>query len=67
MAEELGVSGRNDLLEKLLDATPKKTVQHADVNIGAAIASGSHPSNGMIVLPCSMGRWRRLRMGWPTR
>jgi 4-hydroxy-3-polyprenylbenzoate decarboxylase len=55
VAEELGISGRNDLLEKLVGATSKKIVQHADSDIGAAIASGSHPSNGMIVLPCSMG------------
>ena len=43
LAEELGISGRNDLLEKLLGAVPTKTVQHADADIGAAIASGSHP------------------------
>ena len=55
MAEELGVSGRNGLLEKLLGAAPKKTTQHADADIGASIASGSYPSTGMIVLPCSMG------------
>ena len=55
VAEELGVHGRNDLLEKLLGATPVKTVQHTEADIGASIASGSHPSNGMIVLPCSMG------------
>jgi 4-hydroxy-3-polyprenylbenzoate decarboxylase len=55
MAEELGLSGRTGLLEKLLGHEPAKTIQHPDVNIGAAIASGSHPSNGMIVLPCSMG------------
>jgi 4-hydroxy-3-polyprenylbenzoate decarboxylase len=30
-------------------------VQHADTDIGAGIASGSYPSDGMIVLPCSMG------------
>jgi 4-hydroxy-3-polyprenylbenzoate decarboxylase len=55
LAEELGLSGRNNLLEKLLGAPPAKTVQLSDADIGAAIASGSYPSNGMIVLPCSMG------------
>jgi 4-hydroxy-3-polyprenylbenzoate decarboxylase len=55
LAEEMGLSGRNDLLGKLLGAPPAKTVQHSDADIGASIASGSYPSNGMIVLPCSMG------------
>ena len=55
IAEELRLSGRNDLLEKLLSGTPKKTRSHAEQDIGASIASGSYPSAGMIVLPCSMG------------
>lgn len=55
IAEELGISGRNDLLEKLLGAKPAKTIQLSDSDIGASIASGSHPSDGMIILPCSMG------------
>jgi 4-hydroxy-3-polyprenylbenzoate decarboxylase len=63
MAEELGVSGRNELLEKLLGAPPVKTVQHSDADIGAAIASGSHPSNGMIILPCSMGTLAAIAHG----
>lgn len=63
LAEELGVSGRVDLLEKLLGAAPKKVTQHADADIGAAIASGSHPSNGMIVLPCSMGTLAKIALG----
>jgi 4-hydroxy-3-polyprenylbenzoate decarboxylase len=63
LAEELGVSGRNDLLEKLLGAPPVKTEQHLDANIGAAIASGSHPSDGMIVLPCSMGTVAKIALG----
>jgi flavin prenyltransferase len=63
LAEELGISGRTNLLERLLDAIPKKIVQHADADIGAAIASGSHPSNGMIILPCSMGTLAAIALG----
>lgn len=63
MAEELGVSGRNGLLEKLLGAETKKTIQHADADIGAAIASGSYPSHGMIILPCSMGTLASIANG----
>ena len=55
VAEELHLSGRHELLEKLLGASQKKTRQHAVEDIGASIASGSYPSAGMIVLPCSMG------------
>ena len=63
IAEELSISGRNGLVEKLLGTEPKKTIQHTDENIGAAIASGSHPSAGMIVLPCSMGTLASIANG----
>jgi 4-hydroxy-3-polyprenylbenzoate decarboxylase len=63
VAEELGLSGRNHLLEKLLDAIPTKTIQHMDSDIGAAVASGSYPSDGMIVLPCSMGTLAAIAHG----
>lgn len=63
LAEELGVSGRNGLLEKLLGAAPTKSVQHTDADIGASIASGSYPSSGMIVLPCSMGTLAAIANG----
>ena len=55
IAEELQLSGRNGLIEKLLARASSKIIQHAEADIGAGIASGSYPSDGMIVLPCSMG------------
>ena len=63
LAEELSISGRNDLVKKLLGTEPKKTIQHTDENVGASIASGSHPSAGMIVLPCSMGTLAAIANG----
>jgi 4-hydroxy-3-polyprenylbenzoate decarboxylase len=55
LAEEMQLSGRNALVEKLLGRPSAKIEQHTESDIGAAIASGSYPSAGMIVLPCSMG------------
>ncbi|HEX4310866.1 MAG TPA: UbiX family flavin prenyltransferase [Acidobacteriaceae bacterium] len=55
LAEELGISGRANLIEKLLGSASTKITQHAENDVGAAIASGSYPSSGMIVMPCSMG------------
>ncbi len=63
LAEELAISGRNELLAKLLGHAPAKTVQHTNDDIGAPIASGSHPSSGMIVLPCSMGTLAQIANG----
>jgi 4-hydroxy-3-polyprenylbenzoate decarboxylase len=54
-AEEMQLSGRNGLVEKLLGAPSPKIHQHAESDIGASVASGSCPSHGMVVLPCSMG------------
>lgn len=56
LAEEMELSGRNGLVEKLVGSEAAAKIQkHTDENIGANIASGSYRSDGMIVLPCSMG------------
>jgi 4-hydroxy-3-polyprenylbenzoate decarboxylase len=54
-AEEMQLRGRNGLVEKLLGKTSSKIEQHCEADIGANVASGSYRSDGMIVLPCTMG------------
>ena len=63
LAEELEISGRNSLVEKLLGKPSAKIIQLAENDIGASIASGSYPSSGMIVLPCSMGTLASIANG----
>jgi flavin prenyltransferase len=63
MAEELGISGRNELLPKLLGRSPAKIQQQNNNDIGANVASGSYTTDAMIVLPCSMGTLARIANG----
>ena len=67
LAEELSIRGRNRLLPQLLGKNSRKIQQQANADIGANVASGSYPAEGMIVLPCSMGTLARIANGLAVR
>jgi 4-hydroxy-3-polyprenylbenzoate decarboxylase len=45
---------------------PGLLVHHPIKDIGASIASGSYPVDGMVVIPCSMGTLAKLAAGLST-
>jgi 4-hydroxy-3-polyprenylbenzoate decarboxylase len=63
LAEELGIRGRANLLAQILGKPSRKIQQQANADIGANVASGSYPTDGMIVIPCSMGTLARIANG----
>ena len=62
-AEELEIRGRNELVAQLLGTASKKIRQQGNSDIGANVASGSYPTDAMIVIPCSMGTLARVAHG----
>lgn len=63
MAEELAIEGRSDLLRQIIGSPSAKIQQQANADIGANVASGSYPSDAMIVIPCSVGTLARIANG----
>jgi 4-hydroxy-3-polyprenylbenzoate decarboxylase len=67
MAEELGLKGRANLVERILNSSPnassRKMKVQSNADIGANVASGSYPADAMIVIPCSVGTLARIANG----
>jgi 4-hydroxy-3-polyprenylbenzoate decarboxylase len=63
LAEELKIKGRNNLVAQLLGKSSRKIREQSNTDIGANVASGSYPSDGMIILPCSVGTLARVANG----
>src|SRR6267378_21119 len=63
LAEELGLKGRNSLVAQLLGNSSRKIHPQANADIGANVASGSYPSDAMVVIPCSAGTLARIANG----
>ena len=67
MAEELGISGRNEVVGKLLGRSSAKIQLQNNDDIGANVASGSYLTDAMLVLPCGMGTLARIANGMASK
>ena len=62
-AEELGTAITPSSLGQWLGDDADKVQLHSNSNVGATVASGSYATQGMIVIPCSMGTLGRVAHG----
>jgi 4-hydroxy-3-polyprenylbenzoate decarboxylase len=60
---DLDVSKSSAIAALLVGKPPRKTVYLLDSDIGASIASGSYPVDGMVVIPCSTGCLAQIANG----
>ncbi len=60
---ELDASKSSTIASLLLGKPARKTVYLLDSDIGASIASGSYPVDGMVVIPCSTGCLAQIANG----
>ncbi len=60
---ELDASKSSTIASLLLGKPARKTVYLLDSDVGASIASGSYPVDGMVVIPCSTGCLAQIANG----
>jgi flavin prenyltransferase len=63
LAEELGLKGRSNLIRQIIGHPCRKIQPQANADIAANVASGSYPSDAMVVIPCSVGTLGRIANG----
>jgi 4-hydroxy-3-polyprenylbenzoate decarboxylase len=65
LGEELGLHAAKgaDVPALLAGRPTRKTAYLLDCDVGAGIASGSHPVDGMVVIPCSTGCLAQIASG----
>ena len=69
LMDELGTDAKVERLQDLLEAKYGAGVRrgtfvvHSNKDLGASIASGSHPCRGMVIVPCSMKTLAGVALG----